>query len=59
LAALDFRAGVEQPFGCVIIQNRQAREVDVNGDRELHVQHPTVLSTFMILIWNGMLLAQM
>jgi len=23
LAALDFRAGVEQPFGCLIVQNRQ------------------------------------
>ena len=24
LAALDFRAGVEQPFGCFIVKNRQA-----------------------------------
>ena len=24
LAALDFGAGVEQPFGCLIVQNRQA-----------------------------------
>jgi len=24
LAALDFRAGVKQPFGCLIVQNRQA-----------------------------------
>jgi len=24
LAALDFGAGVEQPFGCLIVHNRQA-----------------------------------
>jgi len=30
LAALDFGAGVEQPFGCLIVQNRQSmgRSVD-------------------------------
>jgi len=26
LAALDFGAGVEQPFGCLIVQNRQAMQ---------------------------------
>jgi len=26
LAALDLRAGVEQPFGCLIVQNRQAMQ---------------------------------
>jgi len=31
LAALDFGAGVEQPFGCLIVQNHQAVQSMIDG----------------------------
>ena len=41
MAALDLGAGVEQPFGCLIVQNRQAmqsmgRSMDLTGRRGGH-----------------------
>ena len=34
MAALDFGAGVEQPFGCLIVQNRQAVEKSMDWTLE-------------------------